>query len=126
VFVLSAHVIVSSTQYRFAFSRVLASPALRTVLQSRGVQPAVAGAVGAARALLSGSVRESLTSSATADVQADVARRCGPTDTARRFRSAHVGGYGMHSGLTLRSTGRAGTRLDLRRAPRRRAGYLQR
>ena len=29
-------------------------------------------------------------------------------------------------GLTLRSTGRAGTRLDLRRAARRRAGYLQR
>jgi hypothetical protein len=28
--------------------------------------------------------------------------------------------------LTLRSTGRAGTRLDLRRASRRRAGYLQR
>jgi hypothetical protein len=34
-------------------------------------------------------------------------------DTARRFRSAHAGGHRMHSGLTFRSTGRAGTCLQL-------------
>jgi hypothetical protein len=79
----------SSMQYRLALSRVLASPALRTVLQIQNIQPAVAGAVGAVRALVSGFVRESLSGSATADVQADVACRCGLNDTARRFRSAH-------------------------------------
>jgi hypothetical protein len=88
VFVLSSDVRVSSTQYRFAFPRVLASSALRTVLQIRNIQPAVAGAVGAARALVRGFVRESLSSSATADLQADVAWRCGLmtqlADSARR------------------------------------------
>jgi len=39
---------------------VLASPALRADLQIRSAQPAAAGAVEAARALVSGSVRESL------------------------------------------------------------------
>jgi hypothetical protein len=48
---------VSSTRQRSALSRVLAAPALRNIVMMQRDQPAHAGAVGAARALVSGFVQ---------------------------------------------------------------------
>ena len=117
---------VSSTRRRSALSRVLSAPAHRQFSLMRSIQPAAAGAVAAARALISGSVSARVGSGVDArvcSVRRTIAGQslgCGRAARSASAFSATIGG------LTLRSTGRAGTCLDRRHPSARRAGYLER